>query len=385
MLYCSYMNILKALQGMSVRKPQFLGFVPNPQHEEDPRNLRYDEVSPLGGQEIPLSGDIERAPWTLNQGHSSSCTCHSTVAALHNQRDKTDLFFSPRYAFKKIKSSPKYASSQLTWGAYMRDSLLLKINEGICEYSLCPNTGTDNDQAFLNFTITPSMEGNALNFTGGSYIYVTDGSKTDEQKFDDIVRYMAEQGEGVKVGVTWRSSFNDARKTGIVPVVMPSGDLVGHDMFAVAWKVINGHPYIGFRNSFGATWGDKGRVWLPRGFFKIQSAMAYIAPQKPLSDEIKKPTSVPDEKNSYIEQANAVLLRRMLLKDFPLDVNLPAQEANMAARSLAGKLWLVLPKAITYGGWTVVDVRNWLWARSRNLAKNKAFDLDFTSVRPKKL
>lgn len=359
-------------------KPQFLGFVPNEAHENDPRNLRYEDIAPLAGDALPSSGDVERNPWTLNQYHSSSCTCHSTVEAIHNTKEKMNLFFSPRYAFKKIKTDPKYSSHLLPYGAYMRDSLILKINEGICEYSFCPNVGTDSDQAYLAFAITPAMEENAKRYVGGSYIYVTDASKSQEDRFDDIVRYMAEQGEGVKVGIDWRTSFNDARGTGIVPVVMPSGDVAGHDMFAVAWKTINGHPYLGFRNSFGQDWGDAGRVWLPRGFFKIQSAIAFIAPQNPLSDEVKKPAEEPAERNYFLEQANALELRKMLYADFPLDVNLPAQEANMQARILAGKLWLVLPKAVTYFGWTVTDVKNFLYAQSRGKTEEVAFNFDFT-------
>lgn len=326
---------------------------------------------------MPASGDVEKNPWTLYQGQSSSCTCHSSVAAFYNREVNAQL--SPRFAFKRIKTDKKYASSSLFWGAYMRDSLLLKINEGICEYTICPNAGTSSDKDFLGFTITSAMEESAKRFKGGSYIYVTNGSRSHDEKFDDIVRFMAEQNDGVKVGMTWRPSFNDARRTGIVPVSAPSGDTLGHDMYAVAWKRINGHEYLGFRNSFGKDWGDKGRIWIPKGILRISSAIAYISPEKPAYDDIIQPAPVPTEqKDVFLEQSNAQELRKMLLRDFPLDVNLPAQEANMVARALAGKWWLVLPKAVSYRGWTITDVKNWLYAQSRNKTTTIAYSFDFT-------
>ena len=68
------MKILDKIKGLLRKEERFFGFVPNDEHEKDPRNLRYEDIAPMGAITIPESGDTEDRPWGLNQGHSSSCT-----------------------------------------------------------------------------------------------------------------------------------------------------------------------------------------------------------------------------------------------------------------------------------------------------------------------
>lgn len=350
------------------------GFVPNPEHDEDPRNLTYEEIAPFAGQDVPESGDVEVGDWTLDQGHSLSCTCHSTAYVANQIRG---VKLSPRFAYHVIKTDPKYPSSKLNNGAYMLDSVKLLCDTGFPLYSMDVDQNTQSDESFIKYTPDPNEFVSAQRNKGGSYLFVATGSN-DLDKFDQIVRYLNEQKQPVKVGMQWRGSFNEARKTGIVPTQMPTGSIAGHDMMAVAWKKINNHEYLGFRNSFGPTWGDKGRIWLPKGFFKIQTSIAYLAPEKALEVKIEPPVALPANRDYFLEKSCAQNLRKMLYDKFPINVAKGSQDANYRARALAGQNWLVLPTAVAYRGWTITDVTNWLYTRSRDLKKEPAYSFDFT-------
>ena len=343
--------------------------VVQPEADNDPRNLLYDDIAPMSGDDIPDSGDVEKGSWTLNQSRTTACTCHSTCYAINQVTGKK---LSPRYVFRAIKTDTKYPSSGLEHGAYMLDSVKFAINEGITGYDICQNVSTESDEAYLKFTPTVSLVEDAKKNTGGAYVYVTSG-KDDALKCAQIVRYLFEQQKPVKVGIQWRGSFNSARKDGIVPTTPPTGSIGGHDMLAVAWKKIGGKEYIGFRNSFGETWGDKGRIWIPRSILKISSGIAFVAP---IQISIPKPVDV--VRDIHLEKYKASELRKILYDKFPLNVEAGSQDANTVARALAGRMWLVLVQAICYRGWTTTDVINWAYSQSRNKKDSKAFIIDFT-------
>lgn len=354
-----------------LRKEQPTGMIPDPQRDNDPRNLLYDDIAPMSGADVPVSGDVEKESWTLNQDHTTACTCHSTVHALFQV---TGQKLSPRYAFREIKTNPKYPSSQLPNGAYMIDSVKFALNEGLPSYDICPNYGTESDAAYLNFAPTVSVTEDAKLNKGGAYVYVTSGND-NAFKCAQIRRYMHEQGKPVKVGITWHSSFNQARKGGVVPVTTPTGKTVGHDMLAVAWDVIGGHEYIGFRNSFGEKWGDKGRIWIPCSLLRISAGIAIIPPA-----QVIVPPKV-ENRDIHLETYNASKLRKVLYEKFPLEVAPDARAKNTIARSFAGKNWLVLVQAISYRGWSITDVINHAYALSRNKKESTAFRFDFNQYK----
>lgn len=347
------------------------GLVPDLERDNDPRNLLYEDIAPMSGADIPDEGDVEKGSWTLDQALTNSCTCHSTVHDINQVLGKQ---LSPRYVYHRIKTDPKYPSSQLEHGAYMVDSVKVMCDEGIPDYAICPNNSNDSDQAYINFTPTVSLEESAKANKGGAYVYVTSG-RDHSVKCAQIVRYMYEQQRPVKVGITWRGSFNAARKNGIVPVEEPTGGIAGHDMLAVAWKKIGRDEYIGFRNSWGPRWGDKGRIWIPRKYLKISAGIAYYSKEK-----IVVPPK-PEVRDVYLEKFKASELRKALYEKFPLNVSAGSAAANTMARAYAGRTWLVLVQAVSYKGWTITDVINALYAISRNKTESKAFSFDFNQVK----
>jgi hypothetical protein len=256
----------------------------------------------------------------------------------------------------------------------MLDSIKLWIDGGLPSYDLCPNAGTDSDAAYLNFTPSVSLKADASLNKGGAYVYVATGND-NAFKCAQLIRYMHEQGKGVKVGLTWYGSFNQARKGGIVPVTPPSGSTGGHDMLCVAWREINGHQYLGFRNSWGETWGDKGRIWIPVAHIRGITGIGVLPPE-----QVVVPPKV-ENRDYYLEVHKASDLRKVLYEKFPLDVNSKAQAAKTVARSWAGRNWLVLVQAVCYRGWSNTDVINFLYALSRGKKDTKAYSFDFNKYK----
>jgi hypothetical protein len=351
------------------------GLIFDEKQDADPRNLRYEDFAPFGGQWVPSSGDVEKNAVTFNQNHTLSCTCQS-FAGVFNQH--TGVLVSPRYAYNKIKKDPKYPSYGAWGGAYFVDPFKLCANEGIADYVLAPNDATESDEAYLSLVVTPEMEMSALRRKSGAFMFVSTG-KGPSENFDAVVRYLHEQQKPLGVGVDWYGVYNKARKGGVVPAVAPTGKRTGHAMMAVAWKSIGGVEYLGFRNSWGPAWGDKGRIWLPKGFTAVRSALAFVPTTAPTVTPM--PVVAKEVRNIYLEQANALEMRRIIEEAFPENVPVDAKGKNAFARGLAFREWLAIVKAITYFGWTKTDVKNYLYARSRDKRDSKAYTFDFT--RPK--
>jgi len=68
----------------------------------------------------------------------------------------------------------------------------------------------------------------------------------------------------------------------------------------------------------------------------------------------------------------------MLYEVFPFNVEILAKSNNEAARAIAGRNWLLIVQAVTYRGYTVKDIENYLYAQSRNKTGTKAYNFDLT-------
>jgi hypothetical protein len=347
------------------RKEKTTGFTPNEDHDTDPRNLSYDEM--IFGGTFPKEGNvIARPKEVLDQNRSRSCTLHSTAGCVHQITGK---LISPRYGYIRIKKDKKYGSSQIPYGAYLKDSVAVMTNEGVCDYNLLPNGPARSEEAYLNVELTPEMRSSAKDNAGGSYVYVT-RSRGSKAVFDGVVKYLYEQKRPVKVGVRWYNDYFKIRKTGIVPAQWSDSQWYGHDMCAVAWKEIDGEPYLGFINSWGEKWGDKGMAWLPRNYAYFYTGIAYVPPVKERDLGIKKEVKeIKEPRNLHKERANAQELARWIKEVWFVN--------DKKARGVAGKEWYVLVKALSYFGWTMSDIKRYLTARS----KGKESTIDLTNYK----
>jgi hypothetical protein len=363
-------------------KDQTTGALWSEEDLNDPRNLAYDEMSIAFGSGIPEGGNILARPaHVFNQFRTSACTSHSTCGAIHQTEGH---LLSPRYTQTIIKNDPKYPSYNIPYGAYMLDSVKLKISDGIADIETVPNDETNSDKEYLALDITEEMFENAKQYKGGSWVYPT-RYRSSEEIFDATVRYMHEQKRPVKIGVSWQqnwSGYNQVRKTGIFPARPIEGSGSGHDIYAVAWKWIDGEPYLGCMNSWGTSWGDKGMVWFPRNYTKFHSPIAFIEPIKEKDLKIEKDVDVViTEKKPWAERANAQELEAFIGKKFPLDVPIESRASNIVARENFGKKKLMFTKACTYLGWQFTDVINHLYALSRGKTEEEAYKLNFKIYR----
>lgn len=366
-------------------EPEFeFGLVENPAQDEDPRNVLYSEIA-LGAlafeEELrPKSLSLERPVTILNQGKSDTCVAHTGAHALGQINNKV---YSPRFPWKTLKEDTSYPSSKLSWGAYLADIAKFMQKNGMVTIDLLPNEPTDNQEAYRNFITTPAMERAAEDNRIGGYAFVAQGND-DLAKFDAIVDYLARERRSLLGSVTWRTSFNDARKGGIVPPQAPTGKQVGHAMAIDGYTIINNHEYLEYCNSWGREWGKNGKLFLPKGFYRITGAIGLLPlivqpePQKPIL------------RNKAREQANALDMRNWLYARFPerkdpisnkVLFQTDADYRNAKIRGLAGTHWPVLVNAVTYLGYSHNDVYAWLEATVDGNKLARAYSFDFTKTR----
>ena len=130
---------------------------------------------------------------------------------------------------------------------------------------------------------------------------------------------------------------------------------------------------------------DKGMIWLPRTYAQIHSALAYLPPHKVEENKIVVPSTKVEKRNLHKERANAQELREMIEATFPDEGTSDAKRRNAVARGIAGTKWLVLVPAVCYRGYTFKDVINHLWAQSRDLENELAYNIDFNKNREEEI
>jgi len=358
------------------------GYVHDDAFEQDERSLKYDP-GVFGGVNPPDEFFVEEDDWTMNQGATSSCTCFGMA---HCVAMIAGLKVSPRYAFTRIKHDDAYKSSQLGWGAYTTDCMKLMQKEGICDYDLAPNTQTHSDAAFTSLQITDEMRASAEKNKGGAYMIVAPRMGSQQERFEKIKEFLYTEKRPCVVGVSWHREYNRAyNPTGIIPYKRYTSRAPGHIVAAVGYTKLNGHDYLVCENSYGESWGDKGRVWIPVGPSDIHSAYAFLPKER--SDDlgyVVPELPVPkEERNAPRERANWYDFEQNWIGlHFPLDVQEDAAQANREARAMIQKEKLLITYALTYLGYTPTDMKNHYYARSRNKVDTSAYKMDLT--KPKK-
>lgn len=365
------------------------GLVDNPEQDNDPRNVLYSEIAlglgafeaeeELGAPTLPKEFRLERPTMVLNQGSIPACVAH---AGAHVVAQMSGKIVSPRDGWQRMKKQPEYPSSQLTYGAYLVDIAKVLAKYGMTPLDLLPNTPVNDGAKYLDFFRTEQMELAAAENRIGGYAFLFSGAD-NLQRFEDIKNYIWREKRSVLFACQWRTSYNLARKNGIVKAELPTGNATGHAMCVDGWKTIDSHEYIDLTNSWGGSWGDKGRIYLPKGFTKITGAIG-------LTPLIVQPPTKPTVRDKAREQANAMDMRQWLY------VNYPERKDAMGRvifttredvrfgkiRGLAGTHWPLLVNAVTYFGWTHQDVYDWLEANVDGQKNLKKFSYDFTRQKP---
>ena len=357
------------------KEPKNLGYVEDLLFEQDERHLVW-EPEVFGG-ELPKEYRIAGDSWTLNQGQTSSCTAHGLV---HSFATITGKKLSPRYSFSKIKTDSAYNSSQLGWGAYTVDNMKLLQKDGICDYDLAPNEKTQNDDTYINLNITDEMKQSAYKNRGGVYVSVSPQSGSQLDRFDRMKEYLIIEKRPFLLGMIWHPEYNRKdNPTGIIPLKPTQSQGSGHIVSCVGYARYNNHEYLICENSFGADWGQKGEVWLPKGFVSFRASLAFIPDKRAKDLGYIVPTApvAPSERSKRREQLMWQDFEQTVIEAFfPLNVEEGSRLANKAARAMMQREKLKIIFALTYLGWAPADLKHHYYARSRNKVDEKAYNLN---------
>jgi len=312
----------------------------------DARDLRYEEIAGAPISVLPKKIRLPLGQKIKNQGRTSSCGVQASSLAsgiqLLNQ-------LSARYAFKIIKNDPAYPSSKLPWGQYTRDAAKIAV-AGICLESLAPEKNIHSDKAYLNFDIDSVMSLSASKNRADAYVRVDNQFGND---FNLVKRFIWEQKRPVIVAMPWYKSYNKAKKTGVLP--SPEGSSLGHIVVCIGW---DNDDYI-MVNSFGDQWGTDGTFKMNKMLQTydcwgiIKKDLVFIPGEKIIRRDIE------------LEKKKAFGMQKFLYWKFA---------TYDRARGVAGKEWLLIVQAITYRGYSYVDVVNYCYAKSRGL--KVPFDLE---------
>jgi len=197
-------------------------------------------------------------PWcppVLDQGQLGACTAFGTTEMVHFVRNKQKAQdFTPAplftyYATRQIENTVNEDS-----GAMVRNALKSAVLYGVVQ-----EEKWHYDIAKFTVKPTPDIYAEALKHQTLQYRRISDGLIHDMQQ-------CLFEGYPFTFGAILFDSFESpaVARNGVVP--MPhagEGQLGGHCMLCVGWKVISGHNYFIIQNSWGTGWGDHGFCYIP--------------------------------------------------------------------------------------------------------------------------
>ena len=198
-------------------------------------------------------------PNVRNQGGSSSCVGHGvggTLGTVSKQLGCFQEWDSPNW----IYNGARYLEGWLArdCGCYPEDALKWTLDMGRLLERYWPFSGFT--------TSTPTSEGRgekAFKSTGLDYIRVADG-------VEGLVSALAE-GHPVNIGTPWPNVWG-GYTGGILPEINKDADLAGgHDTFLYGYDKSE-NIFFG-QNSWGMSWGNKGRYKMPMSCFTVFKQM----------------------------------------------------------------------------------------------------------------
>lgn len=202
---------------------------------------------------LPVSVDLRNlCPSVYDQGEEGSCTANAGVAARIMLMANKTLQLSRAFLYyeeRKIEGTTTRDA-----GATLRDCCKAILSYGICEESYMPYLTT-------SITTPPSATAisNAKKYLINSYTRLN--TLTD-------VKTSLSTNKPVIIGMIVYESMesNAVAKTGMLPMpALTEQELGGHAVLVVGYD--DSKNYLIVRNSWGATWGDKGYFYMPYNYF----------------------------------------------------------------------------------------------------------------------
>jgi hypothetical protein len=193
-----------------------------------------------------------------------------------------------------------------------------------------------------------------------NWIYTRVDSAYSAMAFDfDLARFFIQKEQmPVIIGLKWWSGWNGIKNYGKIDY--PTGSKSwGHAMLCIGWDddyyiLVDSYDRIIYLHRRNKTYD----IW---GILREDSINKYHL-------KLKEPRKVRDIK---AEQRNAIALKNQIYKTYAwFDT----------ARTTAFQHWFLMIDALTYNGYTLTDVMNWVYAQDRH----KDFPWDISQPKPKK-
>ena len=204
-----------------------------------------------------------------DQGYMGSCTAYASIGAIEYLVKKylgkptSDDIFSERFTYYATRVNV------LGWepedsGAYIRDTVKSIAKFGTCREVSFPyvQTGTVSD---YKQAPSPGNYTEALKYQALRYAKFDEGS-TQAERMNVIRSLKANLAEGFPIigGFVCFSNIWSTKSNGVIPV--PNGQIIGgHAILLVGYD--DNRKVFKFKNSWGASWGEKGYGYLPYDYF----------------------------------------------------------------------------------------------------------------------
>lgn len=201
----------------------------------------------VGSQNFPESFKLNNLPSVKNQRNVSSCVAH-VIASI------AEYFYCKEHGVKVKMSTDFIYGSQYTLsgrkgkGMYPRDACKILMKYGDCEWSVLPtNTEMPGCINKIN-SLTDAERNEAMNQRVKSYAKCST---------DDDMKYALMKYGPLLASISYNNKL-EVDSEGVVSNVIKSGSKA-HGVMIYGWN------NIGWlcQNSWGTTWGDKGRFTIP--------------------------------------------------------------------------------------------------------------------------
>lgn len=196
-----------------------------------------------------------------DQGAIGSCTAHAGVALMEyfykkNMSGKIDDLFSEKFLYYTTRVDVAKWPSNEDSGAYIRDTLKAMVQFGVCMESSFPYLRAGEKSCKYADSPAPSAYTEALNFQVTRYARISEINKS--QCLAEL-KTLLQDGHAFVGGFTcYENIFNGSN--GLIPP--PSGKIIGgHAVLFVGFD--DTKNVFKFKNSWSASWGDKGYGYLP--------------------------------------------------------------------------------------------------------------------------
>lgn len=208
------------------------------------------EIDAFAGLNLPV----------YDQGQIGSCTANAGVlyrrwlAQKFPQYSAKDQDLSRLFLYYQERALPWNKTTGEDSGASTRDVCIVTIKTGI------PPSG-DDPYNVAKFDQAPSSEAlaDAAAYKAGAYHRVAD---------TDTVISCLVSGYPVLLGVTLYPSFENISGDGVMPMPSPEdmsqGPIGGHEMVIHGYS--SSRKALRLQNSWGASWGDGGHLWMPEAY-----------------------------------------------------------------------------------------------------------------------